>query len=90
MTAPKRHWFPDWLRYGPRWGLLEKTNARATPTSVMRWAVAGAVGGALFGVYYSYRIGHWLPLLATPLLVVGGSFLGGLLEYQLDDGDDLG
>jgi hypothetical protein len=84
---PKRRWLPDWLRYGPRWGLFEKTNPNATPKSVFRWAMIGAIGGAILGLYSGYRNGNWLPIALIPLLAIGGAFIAGLVEYQLDDSD---
>ncbi len=89
--APKRRWIPDWLRYGPRWDFprveLGKTNPRATRQSVIRWAAIGAVGGVLFDLYYCYHVAHWLPLLALPVAVIFGAFVGGLVEWQMDDGE---
>ncbi|MEX2118360.1 MAG: hypothetical protein WD847_02015 [Pirellulales bacterium] len=77
-----------WLRYGRPWGLLEKTNPKATLGSVVRHAILwGIVMPLLFGVLMwlggadASKIQVWMVVFA-----VLGTFIGGLVEWQ--GGDD--
>lgn len=76
---------------GETWNLLAKTNPNATPESVKRWAIYGAVAGppAVILVWFVNTSGRWnlgigwavlILLTSIPL----GACLGALLEWQED------
>lgn len=81
--APKRRWF----RLGEPWGLLAKTNPKATTSSVLRRAiVVAATGAGLFGMLIYFRTEptpSWQIKIALWGLACG--FLGALFEWQVDD-----
>ncbi len=72
-------------------GLLDKTNPQATRESVTRqailWGLVSIVALLLYFVWSPPRDPLW-PLL-LPLAGLFGAFLGGLMEWQFDDGLDL-
>ena len=76
--VPKRSWFR----------LPANTNPKATPSGVVRWAVFGAVASGLFWGVQEFRDANYIPLWALPFWVALGGFVGGLIEWQLDDTDD--
>jgi hypothetical protein len=82
--APNRRWF----RLGEPWGLLAKTNQNATRRGVATWAIIGAVGCGLIAVLQEFRTGFFLPFWAWPVWIAFGGFVGGLIEWQIDDTDD--
>jgi 4-hydroxybenzoate polyprenyltransferase len=82
----KKHsrWF-----LGEPWGLLEKTNPRATSWTLLKNAVLGAVtGGALYGAVIFFRhepTPHWLAKLCAWAL--GVAMIAALSEWQVGDLD---
>ncbi len=52
MTVPKRRWF----KFGEPWGLLAKTNPKATTSSALRRAiVVAATAAGLYGILIYFR-----------------------------------
>ena len=87
-----------WLRYGEPWGLLAKTNSKATRRSVITHAfLAGVIFPAIYGVLMwaglvrDFWTGHDKKIQAVLLLgfVVFSAFIGGLSEWQVEV-DDIG
>jgi hypothetical protein len=81
----KRRWF----QFGEPWGLLAKTNPRASFRSVLRQAFVGAIiGPVLFGCVTYFR-GLSTDYLAIKLSLCSLSFafIAGLCEWQIDDSD---
>ncbi len=72
-------------------GLLTKTNPAATRASVIRhamiWAVITTTAYLGYCLWSQSAIESWLPL--TPLIALFGAAIGGLMEWQLDDGMEL-
>jgi hypothetical protein len=71
-------------------GLLARTNPHATRASVIGQALAwGAIGAVLCltALYWKPSLRPFWPLL-VPVSMVLGAALGGLMEWQLDDGPD--
>ena len=71
-------------------GLLDKTNPRATRASVLRHALLFALLSVLLITGVAWCRG--VPAIYFPAIAVAsavfGAFVGGLMEWQLDDGDD--
>jgi hypothetical protein len=86
MTAPKRRW----VAYGEPWGLLAKTNPKATVRSLIRHAIGWAVAGvATFWALVYWKDGsidYW-PAKSIGFAALFGC-VGGLMEWQIDDSDD--
>jgi hypothetical protein len=79
----KRRWF----RYGEPWGLLAKTNPRASWSSVARRALAGAVlGPVAYGaiVYFRRDPTEYLAIKLTVASVLC-AFVYGVCEWQFDE-----
>ena len=78
-------------------GLLDKTNPHATTSSVVRHSIGWGIGGlvfwgllAYFGIDPTDRMWPNAELWPIKLVVYGSffAFVGGLMEWQLDDGPD--
>ncbi len=71
-------------------GLLDGTNPEATPESIIRWAI----GGAIFAPVWTYLLLLLQPTSFMPHLLIAmtilGSGIGALVEWQADDGTDGG
>jgi len=70
---------------------LAKTNPNATRTSVIGWAIGGAIAGPAL-VFLRLRSTplvsrNWLPILLAAAIM--GAVIGAVVEWQLDDGDEV-
>lgn len=84
MTASKRRWF----HYGQPWGLLQKTNPTATlKSAAIHAAVYGMLGAAAWLAIKYWRF-PGTPLWTVTLGALAGGFLGGLIEWQINDTED--
>lgn len=74
------------MRRTSHWWLPAKMNPDATPSSVARWALAGALSAVGFYAYMVFARG--LPSdfwpLAIAFAVVAGALVGALIEWQID------
>jgi hypothetical protein len=78
-----------WFRFGEPWGLLAKTNPRASWSSVVRRAIKGAVvGPAIYGALIYLR-GLPTEYLCAKLVVCSllFAFIAGVVEWQVDEGE---
>ena len=68
------------------WGLLDKTNPRATVSSTaahaLGWSIVGAIGYGSLIYWFGWSVNYWL------FWTIFLGFCGGLMEWQLDDGPD--
>ena len=83
--APKRRW----LRLGEPWGLLAKTNPRATSRSVAIHAMIGALGGtSLWLALQNWKFGWALPTWTVLIAAAGAAGIAAIFEWQVDDDDE--
>jgi len=83
QQKPRRRW----SKFGGPWGLLAKTNPRASWSSVVRHAIAGAVfGPTAYGalIYFRGLLTEYLgaKLVVSSLLF---AFVAGVVEWQVDE-----
>jgi hypothetical protein len=71
-------------------GLLNRTNPEATPESIFRWAI----GGAIFAPVWTYLLLLLQPTSFMPHILIAmtilGAGIGALVEWQADDCTDGG
>ncbi|MBU4272152.1 MAG: hypothetical protein KKA28_09855 [Planctomycetes bacterium] len=69
-------------------GLLDKTNRKATPKSVLIHGIIGAIVGCAFFflAFKSQFVQEWKILLPIWLLLCAG--VSALCEWQIDDSDE--